>query len=103
MFMTCESMAKYTLSYMKTNFTTNFEWMSKIVVSSDISPYVRKGIVGGWQEWSSTEQSAQFMLRSLNLKVWNLKFTYLTVLFFFFKECRKLGSLFFGCVYEFFL
>ena len=52
---------KSSLSYMKTNPTTNYGRMSSnIVVSSDTSPYVRKGIVGGWQEWFSTEQSAQF-------------------------------------------
>ena len=52
---------KSSLSYMKTNPTTNYERMSSnILVSSYICPYIRKGIVGGWQEWFSTEQSAQF-------------------------------------------
>ena len=52
---------KSSLSYMKTNPTTNYERIiSSKLASSDINTYVRIGIVGGWQEWFSTEQSAQF-------------------------------------------
>ena len=56
-----EVVKKSSFSYMKTNPTTNYERMSSnFVVSSNYCPYIRKGIVGGWQEWFSTEQSAQF-------------------------------------------
>ena len=51
---------KSSLKHMKNNPMTNYEWLPKELINPELNPFVRKGIVGGWKEWFSAEQSAQF-------------------------------------------
>ena len=51
---------KSSFSSMKKNPTTNYEWVPKEVKHPEGTPFMRKGVVGGWKEHFSPEQSAQF-------------------------------------------
>ena len=47
-------------SSMKNNPTVNHEWIPKEMRHPEGTPFIRKGIVGGWKEHFSAKQSALF-------------------------------------------
>ena len=51
---------KSSFSSMQKNSTTNYEWIPKEMRHPEGTPFIRKGIVGGWKEHFSAKQSAQF-------------------------------------------
>ena len=51
---------KSTFSSMKNNPTTNYEWIPKERKHPEATPFMRKGVVGGWKDMFTPEQSGQF-------------------------------------------
>ena len=51
---------KSTFSSMKDNPTTNYEWIPKEWKHPEATPFIRKGVVGGWKDTFTPELSGQF-------------------------------------------
>ena len=51
---------KSTFSSMKNNPTTNYEWIPKEWKHPEATPFIRKGVVGGWKDMFTPELSGQF-------------------------------------------
>ena len=51
---------KSTFSNMKDNPTTNYEWFPKEIKHPKATPFIRKGVVGGWKDTFTPELSGQF-------------------------------------------
>ena len=51
---------KSTFSSMKDNPSTNYEWLPKEMKHPDATPFIRKGVVGGWKDMFTPELSGQF-------------------------------------------
>ena len=48
---------KSSFSAMKENPTTNYEWLPKEIMHPEKKPFIRKGVVGGWKDHFTPEQS----------------------------------------------
>lgn len=51
---------KSSFSSMKKDPTANYEWIPKHTRHPEGTPFIRKGIVGGWKDHFTSEQSAKF-------------------------------------------
>ena len=52
---------KSSFSSMKDNPTTNYEWLPKELKHPEATPFIRKGVVGGWKDMFTPELSGQFV------------------------------------------
>ena len=53
---------KSTFSSMKSNPATNYERIPKEMKHPEATPFIRKGVVGGWKDMFTPEMSDQFDL-----------------------------------------
>ena len=51
---------KSSFSSMKNNPNTNYQWVPKEGMHPEATPFIRKGVVGGWKDMFTPEQSGQF-------------------------------------------
>ena len=51
---------KSSFTSMKNNPTTNYEWIPKEYKHPEATPFIRKGVVGGWKEMFTPKLSGQF-------------------------------------------
>ena len=68
---------KSSFSSMKNNPTTNYEWMTTERKHPEGTPFIRKGVVGGWKNMFTPELSGQFdAFFSHKLKAAGLEFNF---------------------------